>query len=212
MENMEKAVFCLVLEKQKGDYKIVDINELIKIIGIPFGYVNSDEISIDSFTKLFTENELRDVIKRSNIIPEDYLQGSLRIVSNMHHRLPVITKDKFTEYFKIRNNEENFDINLKNKILSRYHKILEMKFKDTDFINGLLERANEALKTNNKSELFRLIEMPELDYHYIRPIYITIMDDIEEHKNTTKEIERLDTIHSAEYNNILKLEKLNDVA
>lgn len=175
---MEKTIFCLALERQKGDYKTIDINELIKTLGIPFGYVINEEWSIDSFTKLFTESEIKDTIKRSNMASEDYLNGNLKIVSNAGHSLPIITKNMFENYFKVRNDETELNINLKNKIFGIYKKIVESKFKDKDFVNGLLNRFKNALKIGNKKEIFSLIEMPEMDYHQIRPIYIAIMDNI----------------------------------
>ena len=54
-----------------------------------------------------------------------------------------------------------------------------------------------ALKSNQKNDVFNLIEMSGMDYHQIRPIYLAIMEEIKKEK---------------EQKNILKLEKLNDVA
>ena len=197
MNYMEKVVFCLALERQKGDYKVIDINDLVKSLGLPFGSITSEEWAIDTFTKMFTETELREAIKRGNMASQEYLNAPLKIISNEHHSLPIITKDDFEEYFKLRNSKEDITGHLKNKIFGLYKKIIEKKFTDESFVNGLLNKMKVALKSNQKNEVFNLIEMSGMDYHQIRPIYLAIMGEIKKEK---------------EQKNILKLEKLNDVA
>ena len=111
---MDKVKFYLVLEKRLGDYNIIYLDRL----DICNTQILSDIASIDSFTAKFTENEIRESIKRSNIVPIDYLDGKLKIVSDHKHNLEVITKDIFDYIRTVQLNNEDFSRDLKNKLLN----------------------------------------------------------------------------------------------
>lgn len=187
---MEKVNYFLVLEKRLGDYNIIDINKL----DICNKYVGTDLAMIDAFTSLYTENELKDSITRSNMASPNYLDGRLRIISDVKHNFGVLSKEKFNLIVEFQNSIEEIEGILKNKLYGMYKKVVESLFEDKGFIKGMLDRFNMALKENKKETVFKIIE--ELPYHKGRLIYFTVY---EEKVKIKKE-------------NLRKLEKLNDVA
>ena len=190
---MEKIEYYLVLEKRPGDYNLVDINKL----DICNFYVANTISAIDNFTLNFSEDEIKESIKRSNMVQLDYLEGQLKIVSDAKHNLKIITKDIFAKVLEFQNDKE-FNRDLKNKIFGSYKKVIEKVFSDSNFINGLLTRFKNILKTNDKIEMFKIIE--ELPYDKSREIYIRLADDL-------IKIEK-----SKDEQNLRILEKINDAA
>jgi len=187
---MEKINYFLVLEKRLGDYNLIDINKL----DICNGIVMNDIASIDTFTCKFTESEIRASIERSNMTQTDYLDGNLKIISDVKHNLRVLSKDIFANIVDFQKSGELLDQNYKNKLYGLYKKIVESTFGDKGFIQGMLDRFKLALKGSHKTEIFSIIE--ELPYAKSRLIYFTIFDE---------NIRRKDEM-------LRKLEKLNDVA
>ena len=186
---MEKIGYYLVLEKRLGDYNLIDINKL----DICDNVVTSDIASIDSFTCRFTENEIKASIERSNMANFSYLDGTLKIISDVKHNLRVLTKDIFSTIVGFQNDEEEIDRDYKNKIFGVYKKIIETTFQDSGFIQGMLDRFKNALKTNNKDEIFSIIE--ELPYAKSRMIYFTIYD--EEYKRKQERLRKLEKLNDA---------------
>ena len=88
---MEEVKYFLVLEKRLGDYNLIDINRL----DICKNIVTNDIASIDVFTCMYTEEEIKASIMRSNIASNDYLNGTLKVISDAKHNLKVLTKDLF---------------------------------------------------------------------------------------------------------------------
>lgn len=168
---MDKVKFYLVLEKRLGDYNIIYLDRL----DICNAQILSDIASIDSFTAKFTENEIRESIKRSNIVPIDYLDGKLKIVSDHKHNLEVITKDIFDYIRTVQLNNEDFSRDLKNKLFGLYRKIVMNMFKDEGFIKGMLDRFKNALNNKNKLEIFHIIE--EIPYQKSREMYLLIYNE-----------------------------------
>ena len=83
---MEEVKYFLVLEKRLGDYNIIDINKL----DICKRYVSNDISSIDSFTSMYNEHELRESIIRCNIVNKDYIYGNFKIISDVKHNLRIL--------------------------------------------------------------------------------------------------------------------------
>jgi len=187
---MEKVNYFLVLEKRLGDYNIIDINK----IDICDTNVNSEIASIDSFTCRYTESEIRSSIIRSNIAHSDYFEGALKIVSDAKHNFKALTKDVFNIVYDFQNNDEEIDRNFKNKLFGIYKKVVEHTFDDKGFIDGLLNRFKDTLKTGSKLEVFKVVE--ELPYSKSRAIYFAIYEE---------ELKRKEE-------KLRKLEKLNDAA
>ena len=130
---MEEVKYFLVLEKRPGDYNIIDINKL----DICTYYVTNTVSSIDAFTSMYSEEELKCSIERSNIIHLSYLNGKLKIVSEMKINFRVISKDMFTIIREFQVNEMELDRDFKNKIFGLYKKIVESIFSDKDLKNYL---------------------------------------------------------------------------
>jgi len=187
---MEKVKYYLVLEKRLGDYNLIDISKL----DICDGVVTNDIASIDSFTCRFTETEIKASIERSNMTQPGYLAGTLKIISDVKHNLKILTKEVFEAVIDFQNNTEDIDRDYKNKLYGAYKKVVEGTFEDKGFIQGMLDRFNDALKGNNKREIFGIVE--ELPYEKSRAIYFKIYDE-----------ELLRT-----QDKLRKLEKLNDAA
>lgn len=187
---MEKINYFLVLEKRLGDYNLIDINKL----DICNGIVTNDISSIDSFTCQFTEKEIRASIERSNMAHANYLDGTLKVISDVKHNFRVLSKDIFTSIVEFQTSVDIVDQDYKNKLYGAYKKIVECTFEDKGFIQGMLDRFKLALKGSNKEEIFSIIE--ELPYHKSRVIYFAIFDE-----NMRRKEEKL-----------RKLEKLDDVA
>jgi len=187
---MEKIGYYLVLEKRLGDYNLIDINKL----DICDSVVTNDIASIDAFTCRFTESEIKASVERSNMANFSYLDGTLKVISDVKHNLRVLTKDIFMNIVEFQNDDEDIDREYKNKLFGVYKKIIESTFEDKGFIQGMLDRFKNALKDNSKDQIFSIIE--ELPYAKSRAIYFAIYDE----ENKRKQ-ERL-----------RKLEKLNDAA
>ncbi len=185
---MEDIKYFLTLEKRLGDYIIIDINRL----DICDHFVGNEISAIDFFTCSYTEVEIKEAIRRSNITNDEYLASNLKIISDKKHNLPVITKYDYDLFKKFQISEEDIDRDLKNKIFGIYKKTIETTFEDKSFIKGLLDRFKEALKYNQKKEVFSILE--EIPYQRSRQIYLSIIENLK----------------IREQNNLRKLEKLDD--
>lgn len=185
-----KIKYYLVLERRHGDYNLIDVNKL-DICDFP---VLNDIASLDAFTSRFTEEELKKAVQRSNMVTSEYLDGSFKIISDLKHNLKILTKEHFETVIEFQKSENEIDPNLKNKLYGTYKKIVENLFKDEGFIQGLLLRFKQAIKNNNKAEIFRILE--ELPYAKSREIYFAISDKCLNNKQA----------------NMLNLKKVNDAA
>ena len=169
---MDKVSYYLVLEKRVGDFNIIDINKL----DICDRYYLNDIASIDLFTCRLTESDLKESIKRSNLVSDEYINGYFKIISNKHHRLPILTKEKYDLIRDFQNNDVEISKDFKNKLYGAYKKIAEKEFKDVDFRNSILKKFNETLNKGNKHEIFEWLE--RLPYESIRNFYFTIYKEL----------------------------------
>lgn len=187
---MESVKYFLVLEKRLGDYNIIDINKL----DIFKSYVTNEIASIDYFTSMFSVEEIKASIMRSNITHSDYINGTLKVISDKKHNLKALTKDIFGIIREFQTSNEELDRDFKNKVFGVYKKVIESTFEDKSFIQGMLDRFKLSLKDGNKNEIFSILE--ELPYAKSRIIYFNIYDEIIRKKEE----------------NLRKLEKLDDAA
>lgn len=184
---MEEVKYFLVLEKRLGDYNLIDINKL----DICMNIVTNDIASIDNFTCVFTEEEIKSAIMRSNIVNNEYLNGNLKIVSDAKHHLEVLTKDKFIEIREFQLNDSEIDRDFKNKIFGMYKKVVESTFEDKSFIKGMLDRFKKSLKDGSKNEIFSILE--ELPYNKSRMIYLNIYEVLRRKKEENlRKLEKID--------------------
>lgn len=186
----EYIIYNLVLELRNGDYNVIEINN---ISNINLDYPNSIE-TIDAFTMHFSENELKDLIEKNNMVSLEYLKGNFKIISNLKHRLPILTKEDLKTINEINNGEIELETNLKDKLYGYYKKTLE-KLADNEAFYERLKKFKEALKINNYNEIFELIK--EMPYSKSRSIYVMLCSEITRIKKEDKP---------------RKLEKLDDVA
>lgn len=84
------VTYHLVLEARPGDFMPIDINLLLNNT-MPINYTSLNEI--DEFTKKYTEKEIFEMIKKSNIVPDQYLTGKLEIINDNKYRYMVMTSD-----------------------------------------------------------------------------------------------------------------------
>lgn len=186
---MEEVKYFLVLEKRLGDYNLIDINRL----DICKNAVTNDITSIDVFTCMFTEEEIKSSIMRSNIANSDYLNGTLKVISDMKHNLKVLTKDMFMIIREFQFSDRNLDREFKNKLFGIYKKAVESTFENKSFIQGMLDRFKESLKQGNKENIFSIIE--ELPYQKSRIIYLNIYEEEKNRKeNNLRKLEKLDVV------------------
>lgn len=186
---MESVKYFLVLEKRLGDYNIIDINKL----DICNSYVSNDISSIDYFTSAFSVEDIKSSIMRSNITHSDYINGTLKIISDKKHNFKVLTKENFGIIREFQTNTEELDREFKNKLYGMYKKVIEGAFKDKSFIQGLLDRFKISLKEGNKNEIFSILE--ELPYTKSRIIYFSIYEELLKRKEENlRKLEKLDTI------------------
>lgn len=184
---MEEVKYFLVLEKRLGDYNLVDINKL----DICMNMVTNDIASIDNFTCRFTEEEIKNAIMRSNIVNDEYLNGSLKIISDARHHLEVLTKDKFMLIREFQLNDVDIDRDFKNKMFGMYKKVVECTFEDRSFIQGMLDRFKDSLKNDSKQEIFIILE--ELPYNKSRMIYLNIFEILRRKKEENlRKLEKID--------------------
>lgn len=156
---LNKMEYHLVLEYLPGDFMPIDINVLL----------NSDETSytsldtIDSFTKKYTIDELYDMIKESNIVPDQYLKGDLQIINNRKYRYKVISRDtNFSLDLFFSKNISNK--RLMNKFLNIYLKYDKNK-----------DDMQKALDNENIYEVLNLIFA--LPYENVRNIYCYMLEN-----------------------------------
>jgi len=182
-----KIKYFLVMEKRLGDYNVVDINKL-DICKFP---VANELDYIDTFTSMFTENEIKASIERGNLVHTDYLNGNLKVISDVRHNFKVLTKDMLEEIKMFQIDNEVIDKDLKNKMFSYYKKTIEIVFEDKGLIKRLLERFKKSLKNGDKREIFEIIQ--ELPYNRIRNLYLIIYDDVIKRKEEKlRKLEKLD--------------------
>lgn len=184
---MDNIKYFLVLEKRLGDYNIIDINKL----DICNSYINNDIASIDFFTCKFNEEEIKASIMRGNITHSDYINGTLKVISDKKHNFKVLTKDIFNIIRDFQTNEEEVDRDFKNKIFGIYKKVIENTFEDKSFIQGMLDRFKLSLKDGNKAEIFSVLE--ELPYQKSRIIYFYVYEELLRKKEEKlRKLEKID--------------------
>ncbi len=183
----EYIIYNLVLERKPGDYNVIEINS------IPNEYCTNDIGSIDSFTSKYTEEELRSLIEKNNLVEPLYLFGTFKIISNLKHNLKALTKEKFDIINDFANTTDELEQSFKDKLYGYFKKVVE-KLDNNELYQEYLKQYKFALNTNNYKDVIALIN--KLPYAKARCIYFMIIDEVNKRQN----------------NKIRKLEKIDDVA
>lgn len=80
--------YYLILEKRPGDFMPINI-AIIENNNEQYASLQA----IDAFTKKYSEEEIINLIKKSNIVPDSYLEGKLFVINDRKYRSKVLTKD-----------------------------------------------------------------------------------------------------------------------
>lgn len=203
---MKNNKFDIVLKKDRGNYMPIDIS----LLELKSDYSN-DLMALDLFTINYTKNELLELIKKANIVADDYLDGELRIakLDSEKHRYvsdyPILTSDYLNGFNLEKFLEENIkDKNLMNTIRNKYKDYLEEDYKlkslnselkeapIVDFskvgeLNKLNEEVYQALKVfdeaNNKLNYHKITQIIlDIDYIQSRKLCSYIIENLYERK------------------------------
>lgn len=166
--------YSLVLESKKGNFDIIPITEL--------GFKGSYNIGeIDNFTKDYTEEELRELVRTNNIVENQYIDGQFKIISNVNHRLNPLTKEVYTKVRQFQYSNEEIDKELANYIFNKYRDALYKILKDKNIIQKFLEEFKKLKDNRDKEGIFRVIL--NLEYSKSRDIYLGIYNRLKEKEN-----------------------------
>ena len=133
MKKQDGQKYMLALMKRPGDYAFIDIAKL----DIANGYSPYFIEEIDSFTKFFRKEEIRNAIIRANLVNQSYFNGKLVIQDNQKHNpLEVIDKELYN----------NFRIDL----------FLERIMNDKQDLNKVLNKFGSVSSKQEDDEKFRL--------------------------------------------------------
>lgn len=155
-------MYHLVLEARPKEFMPIDINILLN----NKQSVNySSLMDIDRFTKAYTKSEIFDMIKESNIVPDNYLDGSLDIINDHKYRFGVITKD---DDFSL---DTFFNNYIDNKtILNKFMNVYIKYCSDTK------EEMKKALLTKNVNNILNVLF--QNSYEKVRSIYLYLYENI----------------------------------
>ena len=159
---MQKNItYHLVLEARPGDFMPIDINTLIDNSKIDFTSLQE----IDNFTKKYLFEELIAIIKESNIVPKQYLEGKLQIINNNKYRYPVLYKNItfIIDDFLINNITDKQKMN---KFLNIYLK----------YTNENKEEMQKAINEKDSKKILNLLS--KISYVNIRNIYFYLYNNV----------------------------------
>ncbi len=182
---IKNTIYNLVLEIRPGDNCIIEINS-IPTLDKP---INNTISSIDEFTSKYTVLELKRIIEQNNLVESKYLDGSFKVISSLNHHLEALTKEKFDVILEFQNDTNEMEQSLKDKLYGFYKKIIEQFISD-NLLENRLKAFKEALKNNNKNEIFRLLG--EIPYSKSRSIYFMINDELVSKLNRARKLEKID--------------------
>ena len=129
MQKQDVQKHFLALMKRPGDYSFISVSKL----DIADSYSYDSLMNIDRWTMQFTQEEIIESIRRANIVPAEYLMGTLVIQDNQKHN-PLIVIDK--QYY------DNF------KIDDFLHKVISNKL----LLNTVINKYNSIF--NDENDLF----------------------------------------------------------
>ena len=128
MDNENKVLYYLVVEARPREFMPIDINILE---GTSNKFYNSLEL-IDMFTKKYSYEEIMKMVLENNLLPLNYLNGSLCIINNKNYRFQLLTKDNNMSI------DEFFFNNINDKqIMNKFYNIFLKYVKDDEIITKL---------------------------------------------------------------------------
>lgn len=151
---MQRNIYHLVLENRANEFIPIDINILLNNEK-PKDYTFIE--AIDQFTLKYTEEQLRDLIVRNNIIPLQNIRGTIVIINDNRYRYEVVYKDKIIsieDFLK-----ENID---NGRIMNKFINIYQKYSKENTI------EMKDAIKEKNITMILNIVS--KLEYVDIRSI------------------------------------------
>lgn len=156
MDNENKTLYYLVVEARPREFMPIDIN----ILEGTNNFYNSLEL-IDMFTKKYSYEEIMKMVLENNLLPLNYLNGSLCIINNKNYRFQLLTKDNNMSL------DDFFFNNINDKqIMNKFYNIFLKYVKEEDTILKLKKYLIE------KNIVGILEILYSLNYEKIRTIYL----------------------------------------
>ena len=153
--------YHLVLENRPNDFMPIDISIISN--DKSYGFKSIEEI--DSFTKKYSKEDIMVMISDNNIVPSDYLSGTLRIINDNKYRYDVLYN---TTTFSL---DDFFASNITNKQIM--NKFLNIYLKSN---KANADNMKKAIKEQDLSKILDLVfKLPYLD---VRNIYTYLVANI----------------------------------
>lgn len=155
----KKDVYYLVVEARPKEFMPIDINILEKTYGYQYNSIEN----IDMFTKKYTYEEIMNLILINNLLPENFLNGSLCIINDKNFRFKVLTKEDNLSI------DEFFIENVNDKIImNKFYNIFLKYVKEDELINEM------KVYINAKNIVGILNVLYKTSYINLRTIYFYI--------------------------------------
>lgn len=167
MDKTNVSSYYLVVEARPREFMPIDINILAGTTGMDYSSIEA----IDAFTKRFTIDEIRDLIIENNLLPENFLNGTICIINERSFRFKVFTKDSslsLNDYAR----DNISDKRLMNKLFNIFLKYVN----EPELINQL----RTFIGMQNADGVLSVLSF--LDYNVIRNIYFYIENTMKEDK------------------------------
>ena len=156
----------LVVEKRNNDYAFIDISIFNAATYQSFS-------SLDNILKNYTEEEIKDIIIKANIVPDVDIKDKRLLIKYGNYKLPIYTKDiseSFNIYDYIR---DNFDSKEKKNLF--YNKIASF-FKNDENAEEKKATFKYIIDYGTVDDFYRSLDM--LDYVEFRELYFYIYNYI----------------------------------
>ena len=165
---MQEGLYAnLVVEKRNKDYDYINVSDLDILSKMMRRLDSAIAPSVlDHILSQFTEQEIKDSIKRANIVADVDIDDKRLLIKIGHHILPVLTKD-ITEQFDIyKYIRENFDNKtVKNVIFNKIFSIIKDEER-IQTIKEIIDRETGEEFANSVNLFLTYIELREL-YFYL---------------------------------------------
>lgn len=157
-----KERYYLAFENRPNDFMPIDISLLEEA---SFRHDYSCLYDIDGFTMKYSLEELYEIIKKANLVPDEYLEGTLHVINNKKYRFKVYTKE--INYDLVSFITENIeDKQIMNKLINICNK----------YDSENIELLKKAIESKNEYEVVSYLYKE--GYNTTRHIYMYIYDNI----------------------------------
>lgn len=127
---MEEVNYFLAFIVNKKNPMTIDIGRLDENV------FDSSLESIDAFTSNYSNEDLIELIRKNNIVTDEYLNGELCVIDQRKHKYPVLLNDTFDDFnlleFLYKNIDDKDLMNTVYNIYREYVKSID-EIDDMDF-------------------------------------------------------------------------------